>query len=145
VDGASGAALEEQATGGETSPLIDDAVLRNIARIGSDGGALLARICQLYCQQAPKLLSDLRDVAGHGELSDAAHAAHALKSLCLNVGALRAGNLCDAIETAAAGGDAIPPAMISCVTETIDATVRALPGAAERIKSALAPPVRAVA
>jgi len=85
--------------------LIDEAVVGDIVEMQGPNGTLFGRIVDIYSSHAPSALDALLDMRQSSQFDDVAAAAHALKSMCCNVGALRAGELCDVIETAAQNGD----------------------------------------
>jgi HPt (histidine-containing phosphotransfer) domain-containing protein len=60
------------------------------------------------------------------DLAAVADAAHALKSLSRNIGAIALGDLCDAIEDAARAGQRPSPAHLESLPLTMDATLDAL-------------------
>ena len=63
----------------------------------SDGGAFLARIVGLYVDHAPKALAEL-EASLAADPEDQAKAAHALKSMSFNIGAVRVAALAGACE-----------------------------------------------
>ena len=84
--------------GESADPILDITVLESILQLQSPGDDLVDRVIQLYATHAPTALSNLRDKINAGEAEAVAAAAHALKSLCRNVGGIRLGNLCDRVE-----------------------------------------------
>lgn len=78
-------------------------VLQSIRDMQPPGTDLVARIVMLYTDHAPRLLTKLLE-CDQGDLAQFASAAHALKSISRNVGALRVGNICGALEDAAREG-----------------------------------------
>jgi two-component system, NarL family, sensor histidine kinase BarA len=62
------------------------------------GNDLVERIVALYRIHAPQALQDLKDTFSKGSTKQRAAAAHALKSLSLNVGAQRVASLCALLE-----------------------------------------------
>ncbi len=96
LDGPSPAAIEVAAP-----PVIDQAVLRSIEEIRAPGDDLAAKVIALYTEHAPRQLDAL--LALNPEDKDGrSAAAHALKSMCSNIGAVRLGALCEAIEAGSA-------------------------------------------
>ncbi|MGI9383573.1 MAG: ATP-binding protein [Methyloligellaceae bacterium] len=86
-------------------PIIDESVLQMIAGMpGSDGVAFLTRIFSLFETHAPKALLTLAESARDSGNGDIADAAHALKSMARNVGAMRLGAACDRLESQARSG-----------------------------------------
>ncbi|MGD9784672.1 MAG: ATP-binding protein [Hyphomicrobiaceae bacterium] len=88
-----------------TVELLDADVLGAIAEMQLPGDDLVARVVALYLEHAPPLLEELGKRLSEPEQSESlATAAHALKSLSRNVGAVLVGNLCGAIEDDARAG-----------------------------------------
>lgn len=119
----------EQDAGGGTAQLVDAEVLRSIEEMQAPGDDLVGRVIALYAEHAPRLFERLLDCGMRPEDTDAlATAAHALKSLCRNVGAIRVGDFCDAIENEARGGrsvlDAYAPALAKALPETLSELAR---------------------
>ncbi|MDX2288732.1 MAG: ATP-binding protein [Hyphomicrobiaceae bacterium] len=108
------------------APLLDPAVLKQIEDMAAPGDDLAGRIIGLYAEHAPRLLDTLMRHEGNGSLEDVAMAAHALKSLCRNIGAIRAGDTCDAIEEAARAGDRDAMRFAASLPDTMERTLREL-------------------
>jgi signal transduction histidine kinase len=71
----------------EAAPkLLDLAALDDLREMSRDT-ELVARVARLYCSTAPMRLAELRDAIGRADLKGAASAAHALKSMSMNIGA----------------------------------------------------------
>ena len=84
------------------APVIDQSVLDMISEMqGDDAGGLIERIFGLYRVHGPDALQTLQNKIEQGDRDDIASAAHALKSMSLNVGAKRVGDLCGTLEAAA--------------------------------------------
>ncbi len=83
--------------------LVDEAVLSGIAEFDDENGGLVRRVVGLYHQHAPTALSRVALVRGTAG-SELASAAHALRSLSRNIGAVRVAEICGAIEAAAEAG-----------------------------------------
>lgn len=90
-------------TAGAVSPdvILDESVLAQIAEIQSEGDNLVDRIISLYSEHAPRALERLGALIDAADTNAVAEAAHALKSLSRNVGAVRVGDLCDVVENGA--------------------------------------------
>jgi two-component system sensor histidine kinase BarA len=86
------------------SPVLDPSVLASIADMQASCGGLADRIIGLFVEHAPSKLSDLLVQAETHDSAELAAAAHALKSMCLNIGATRLASLCQEIETDAGSG-----------------------------------------
>ncbi len=81
------------------APIIDFEVLDDIRAMQASNGDLVSRIMGLFRHHAPgaveKIATTTNDIEAH------AAAAHAMKSLCRNVGAARLGQILEDVETAA--------------------------------------------
>ena len=78
--------------------ILDTSQLASITGLENDAGQeMIARILVLFSEHAPVALDRLR---GSNELSadDVASAAHALKSMCSNIGANRLFHACEMLE-----------------------------------------------
>ncbi len=123
----------------EQPELLDLAVLEGIAEMQREGDDLVARIIGLYTQHAPAALQKLLDLGDDASADEVASAAHALKSLSRNIGALLVGNLCDEIENEArAGRSTVDEKRSQEISRALDATLVELstcaPGAARRVE-----------
>ena len=76
--------------------VIEDRTLDVIRSIG--GADLLARMIGLFRDDSPALLRSLQEALAAGDPAAAATAAHSLKSISLNLGAVALGGLCSQIE-----------------------------------------------
>jgi signal transduction histidine kinase/DNA-binding NarL/FixJ family response regulator/HPt (histidine-containing phosphotransfer) domain-containing protein len=108
-------------------PILDRHVLQSIREIGSGeaGDQLLGRVVKLFIQQAPTLLNRLCEQRRNTP-AEVGKAAHALKSMCRNIGARQMGDICDAIETAAAAGTLPTAAHLQLLEGALPATLNAL-------------------
>ncbi|MCB1521776.1 MAG: response regulator [Hyphomicrobiaceae bacterium] len=96
---------EAAAQEGDDIPLIDTDVLGAITEMQEAGDDLVSRVVALYLEHAPRALSELeRCLRAPENGGQVVAAAHALKSLSRNIGAVRVGDLSGAIEDAARGG-----------------------------------------
>ena len=86
------------------SALLDDSVLDEIITMQGPDGGLAQRVVTLFCDHAPTARHTLLALPAEAPAEDLAAAAHALKSMCRNVGALALGNLCEQIESNAHAG-----------------------------------------
>ena len=110
---------------GGASPLIDLGVMQSIREIGVKGDELAAKVAGLFKEHAPPLARALIDQARR-DAREAARPAHALKSLCRSIGASRLGDLCEAIEEAAAAGRLAAESDIVALEATLEATLAEL-------------------
>jgi two-component system sensor histidine kinase BarA len=68
------------------STLLDPAALEGLREMSGDA-ALVARVARLYCATAPTHIAELREAVAAADVRRSASAAHALKSMSLNIGA----------------------------------------------------------
>jgi len=117
-----------EATEQSELPLFDDEVLDSIREMQTGDMDLATKVIGLYRTHAPDALAAL-SVAWPSEPDDTiAKAAHALKSLSRNIGAVRVAETCDEIETAARDNTLMrTPAMIANLSAALEATLAALP------------------
>lgn len=101
---AAGAEVAAPVDADEASPglmTLNAAALDEVRAMQAPGDDLVGRIAGLYRTHAPAALVNLSQVATEGESSALAEAAHAMKSLCRNIGAERLGAMLDVIERGA--------------------------------------------
>jgi HPt (histidine-containing phosphotransfer) domain-containing protein len=85
----------------------DDPIDREVlARLdfGDPPGEVLAMLVGTFLEHAPANLAAMVDGAGRGDADAVRLASHSLKSSARQFGAMRLGDLCEAIEHAAAEG-----------------------------------------
>ena len=104
-----GAHLEER-----VGAVLNRTVLDDIRAMQSPGDDLLGRIIDLFRKHGPDVLERLKALVEAGDVDETAATAHALKSLCRNIGAERLGDRLGIIEGEARAGK--PP----CTAATID-------------------------
>jgi two-component system sensor histidine kinase BarA len=90
--------LERQA------PVLDFTVLDDLRETGGPAGDLVERILALYKCHAPQTLAKLQEAVASGEPERIAETAHALKSMCRNIGAERLSEVLQRIEWDARSG-----------------------------------------
>ena len=90
--------------------ILDLDVLAGISEMQRDGDNLVERIITLYAEHAPKALQALLELEDTEDCEAVAAAAHALKSLSRNVGALALGDLCDEIRDRGKRGNCLADA-----------------------------------
>ncbi len=111
----------------QAATLIDPDVLGEIAAMQATGDVLVGRVVRLYIEHAPRALDHLAARFAQPEDGEAlAAAAHALKSLCRNIGAIHLGNLCGEIERGARKGIAPPDTALREVEATLRDTIAEL-------------------
>ena len=108
-------------------PVIDEEVLASIREIDRGADGLLERVIGLYVLNAPRLVDELGAAAQAGPEALGA-AAHALKSLSRNIGAVRVSAICERIETAAAAGRGLDPADAAALAAELTPAFEALRG-----------------
>ena len=72
---------------------------------GSD--ALYHRVLDLFAARVPQAVETTEILSHGGGLKELADAAHALKSMCANIGARRAATACNDLELAARTGEVL--------------------------------------
>ncbi|WP_460448983.1 hybrid sensor histidine kinase/response regulator [Alsobacter sp. SYSU BS001988] len=119
-------AQDEADPAGEAE-LLDPATFGELEGMASsDGGAFLARIVGLYVDHAPKALAEL-EASLDADPEDQAKAAHALKSMSFNIGAVRVAALAGACEKRVrVDGGRVDAAAVAELREQLDATLAAL-------------------
>ncbi len=124
ADKISGIGAQDAADDGDA--ILDPDVLGALrAMTGGRGDRLINRVITLFVQHAPGLQANIEAAAG-GSPQAMAEAAHALKSMCRNVGARQLGELCEALENAGRDGQAADPGLIAALPEAVARTTRAL-------------------
>jgi EAL domain-containing protein (putative c-di-GMP-specific phosphodiesterase class I) len=108
------------------SELFDPRVQADMAAMDDKGG-FVARIRNLYRQHGPETLNRLKIAASAGEAEEAARAAHALKSMSLNMGAALVARLSAEIEREGRAGRCSLQS-VSELEEALSATLDALGG-----------------
>ncbi len=105
---------------------LDPAALRELkAMAGSD--EIVARITRLYRLQSVERLADLREAAASGDLDRLAKAAHALKSMSLNIGAQRVASVAGTLEREAKMDRAAPsPEALEALDDDLKSAIAAL-------------------
>jgi EAL domain-containing protein (putative c-di-GMP-specific phosphodiesterase class I)/signal transduction histidine kinase/DNA-binding NarL/FixJ family response regulator len=119
--------IETEAPAGDM--LLDPRVGADMAAMDDKGG-FVARIRGLYRQHAPDSANRVRAAIAAGNPEEAARAAHALKSMSLNMGAARVAKLSSEIERDGRAGQVSPEAA-AALDEALAATLQALGGAPE--------------
>ncbi|MBB5519119.1 hybrid sensor histidine kinase/response regulator [Amphiplicatus metriothermophilus] len=94
------------AGGADEAEAFDPVALEELARMQAASGDLVARAVALFETHAPPAFARLARAVRSADRAEIKKAAHALKSMCLNVGAQKLATLCREIEAAAhEGGD----------------------------------------
>ncbi|GGK34790.1 ATP-binding protein [Salinarimonas ramus] len=126
---AAGPAAASIGGGDGDAPLLDEEVVAGIVEMAAGAGAgFLQRILGLYLEHAPPALAELASSVRDGaEPARVASAAHALKSMSLNVGAAALARRLALIEAAAREAGTLPDdAAIDALAPLLDETIGAL-------------------
>ena len=83
--------------------ILDEAVLGDLRKIGGST-ALFHRVLDLFAGRVPQAVEHVTALSAGDDLKALADAAHALKSMCSNIGAYRAVSACNELERAARNG-----------------------------------------
>ena len=99
------ASVPDLTSGGNNDPILDQAVLDDITSVSQGSGHNFAeRVFRLFVEHAPKALDTVDEARRHKDPDGIAAAAHAIKSMSLNIGARRVGNAAASVERAAREG-----------------------------------------
>jgi len=85
---------------GKELPVLDDEVLADLRESGGGSDGLLKRVFELFADNAPTSFADIQEVSDASDKAALADAAHALKSMCANIGAAKAADACNTLELA---------------------------------------------
>jgi len=104
--------------------LIDESILTELGGPGSD---LVKRVSRLFVEHVPGALKAIEETTGGGDRTALADAVHALKSMCANIGAVRAAAACNELETLARTGQVVDPsAHIARISSEAEAALEAV-------------------
>ena len=121
-----------------SSELIDAGVAADLAAMAAAGrGDFVQRIHRLYREKAPQAAATLAQAVADADADAAIRAAHALKSMSLNVGAKGVSQLTGRLETQGREGTAITAADAAEVAAVVQATLAVL---GRDDEAAVAPP-----
>ncbi len=126
-----GQAVETHAASAALPPapacgLFDETVTAELARMASSGqSSFVGRITSLYREHAPAAAQTVADCAAAEDAAGVASAAHALKSMSLNIGARAVADLCASLESGARDG-VIDGDRIGALAHTLGETLGAL-------------------
>ena len=113
-------------------PVLDQSVIDDLKQIGGSD-ALFRRVLDLFAARVPQAVDKVASLAATADLGAMADAAHALKSMCTNVGAVRATAACHDLEHAARTGQVFDAGEKIGI---IAAEMRAVVAAIERLRAA---------
>ncbi len=100
---ASSSVVDEPNHAVENSAVFDDSILSNLKEItGEAFEATFKQLKMLYLDSAPATCENLVEAVEKSDLALTKEASHALRSMSVNIGAIRLGKACQAIEDAAA-------------------------------------------
>jgi two-component system, NarL family, sensor histidine kinase BarA len=119
--------IEQERDPGRVS-LLDDEILDQLRLMPSaDGHSFLHKVLDLYIEHAPAAVEQLHRAAEAGDRETCARAAHALKSMSYNVGALRVAELALRVERWAEIASHSPADCPSLdISDTVHATISAM-------------------
>src|SRR5262249_3576237 len=109
-------------------PLIDSDLLAQLRQMQAMGkGDFVRKVFGLYLDQAPITLTRIAEAVNAGSIEQCARAAHALKSMSLNIGATRVAERAAAIERSAKIDGAVASAVVvEEVSVALRDTIRAI-------------------
>ena len=112
----------------DAPPVLDEELVAQLQQMAETGGPdFLRRVLGLYLEHAPKALDDLREAASRGDPQQSASAAHALKSMSANIGAMPLVESLGAMEHAANQAASCPdPEALDDIACMLDAVFAAL-------------------
>lgn len=90
------------------SPLavLDPGVIRELRSMaGADADEMLQELLQVYVEDAPERLAAIQAAVDRQDAKALQHAAHALRSVSVTIGAMQLGKLCETLEADAKEGD----------------------------------------
>lgn len=115
---------ELSATEAHSETLLDAETFNSLVDMQAMDCRLVDRIINLYAEHAPAALENVAVCAADGETSAVAEAAHALRSLSLNIGAKRVVALCETIEDDARSSHAnLTDEQLNALRQTLDETL----------------------
>ncbi len=119
--------FDDQLAAAHAEPLLDSTTLDDLVEMQGPNGTLVMRVITLYEHHAPVALEGMLAHQGNDPNADLAAAAHALKSLSRNVGALRVGELCNVIEMAShKGQNLLSEKQNKILKEAVSSTIECL-------------------
>lgn len=93
-----------------SEPVISTDIIANLRQMGQASEVdLAAKAITLFAQNSPAALSRIANAIKANEMEELAHAAHALKSMSYNVGALKLGKACENIEESSVSAKTVQP------------------------------------
>jgi len=118
---------EPEAPTGLASDLLDPEVTSELARMAASGkGDFVERVRRLYRENAPPAVQAYQEAALAGDVDGAARAAHALKSMSLNIGARALAQTCAELEGRARDEGVVDVAAGQALQDQLAATLSVL-------------------
>jgi two-component system sensor histidine kinase BarA len=112
-----------EGAGGDLAPvLFDEAVLAELAGMSGQSD-FVQKLAQLYADNAPNSLAALRMAQSEASSAEAALAAHALKSMSLNIGAVSVSRLAAQIEAEGRDGTICTEQSIQMLADAVTASL----------------------
>jgi len=107
VNADSGDTQARSTTRPNETPVLNEGTLKSILAVSpTSGSKLLSKVIMTFVEQLPKHLSDLQDCIDSADSESLRKRSHALKSMCLNIGAERLSQRLGAIEKRCQGEQA---------------------------------------
>lgn len=98
--------IDDEITAIDDETIFDHSILNNLKEIAGDAyEATFAQLKMLYLDSAPATFDNLVEAVNSSDLNAVNEASHALKSMSMNIGAVRLGSACKLVEDAAAAED----------------------------------------
>jgi HPt (histidine-containing phosphotransfer) domain-containing protein len=107
-----------------TTAVLDPVTVAELTDSGVPG--LLEELTSLFSEDAPRSLARLRSAMEHGDATEVARVAHALKGSAATLGARVMASVCAALETDALAGRTDAWARLATLEEQMSAVLRAL-------------------
>lgn len=99
--------------------MIDRDAIRKLEKLCPAGEDLVGDLIQLFAEETPKILAEMRRHLATGDLVDLKRKAHLLKSSCANLGARSMQDLSEKIELSTLAGDR---ALLQYLTESLESS-----------------------
>jgi EAL domain-containing protein (putative c-di-GMP-specific phosphodiesterase class I) len=109
-------------------PLVDPGTLGQFRTLsGTKAHDFFKRVVDIYSEHAPKACEQLRQYAKAGEAEACGSAAHSLKSMSLNIGAIEVARIAATLEQMASGDGKVPKQnLLDALSNTLERTLAAL-------------------
>lgn len=97
--------------------MIDREAIRKLEELSPVGEDLVGELIQVFADETPKILADMKRHLATGNLVDLKKKAHLLKSSCANLGARTMQDLSEKIELSTSAGDR---ALLQNLTDSLE-------------------------